>query len=228
MRATTGTSGHYCPDTPAPRPSLPIMRRRSGGRGKSGAGRVAAVAALVAALVEAGESRATRVSYTDSGSFEADLPAAAQRIGFDGLASGTALPSGSATGGIAFTYAFSDGAGGPLDLLVSDRFEAPSPNHALGVGGAALRSREGRLRRLQLGRLRRQREPLRDARGLPVRVSSRRLRTAHRCASLRRCDSALRLRHRHWGVCPVRLRRLRRQRQQLRHTRGLRRLVRAL
>lgn len=83
-----------------------------------------------------GAAGAVPVAYTDAASFLAALPGPATTAGFDGLASGTAIPSGGSADGITFTYDF-----GGIDLIVTDGtaaggggpFDTTSPANFLGT-----------------------------------------------------------------------------------------------
>lgn len=83
-----------------------------------------------------GAAGAVPVAYTDAASFLAALPGPATTAGFDGLASGTVIPSGDIADGIAFTYDF-----GGVDLIVTDGtaaggggpFDTTSPSNFLGT-----------------------------------------------------------------------------------------------
>ena len=86
--------------------------------------------ALAGFLVSATPVAATTIAFTDSASFLAALPGPASTLDFEGLASGTTLPSGSSEDGITFTYAI-DG----LSLLVTDSFDTTSGSNSLGLTG---------------------------------------------------------------------------------------------
>lgn len=97
--------------------------------------------ALAVGLLLGGATSAAPVAYTDVADFLAALPGPAATAGFDGLASGTVIPSGGSAGGITFTYDF-----GGLDLLVTDGtaaggggpFDTTSPPNFLGTSDADL------------------------------------------------------------------------------------------
>ena len=58
----------------------------------------AAVVGLIFVLFAAGAAGAGPVAYTDSASFFADLPGAAQTVDFDSIGSRTLVPSGFGVG----------------------------------------------------------------------------------------------------------------------------------
>jgi hypothetical protein len=78
-------------------------------------------------------ANAALVTYTDQAAFMAALPGPASTLDFDSLAAGTLIPSGSAVGGITFTYDFGGtqlavtdgnqfGGGGPFDTTSGANF----------------------------------------------------------------------------------------------------------
>lgn len=70
---------------------------------------------LLLLLLLPAASGAAPVAYTDAAAFLAALPGPAATADFDGLASGTVIPSGGSADGITFTYDF-----GGVDLIVTD------------------------------------------------------------------------------------------------------------
>jgi hypothetical protein len=78
-------------------------------------------------------TQAATVTYTNQAAFAAALPGVAQTLDFDSVAAGTIISSGSAVGGITFTYNFGGvemaitdgnqfGGGGPYDTTSSPNF----------------------------------------------------------------------------------------------------------
>lgn len=102
-------------------------------RRRAHAGRLAreAMSSLGLAVLAAGPAAASL--HDDATSFFGALPAPAITLDFEGVPSGTLLPSGSALGGITFHYAIGDGAGGVLELEVSDAWDTTSGSRALGL-----------------------------------------------------------------------------------------------
>lgn len=86
---------------------------------------------LLAYLLWVGSSHASPVAYTDSGNFFSDLAVAgftAKTLNFDGLPPATTIASGSAAGGISFTYDF-----GGVQIMVSNIYDTTSAPNFLGT-----------------------------------------------------------------------------------------------
>lgn len=75
-------------------------------------------------------SSAITTTFTEAGSFLVAAPGTPGVLDFEGLASGTLIPSGTAQGGITFSYSI-DG----LTLQVVDSFDTTSPANSLGLTG---------------------------------------------------------------------------------------------
>ncbi len=82
---------------------------------------------LVTIVALLGTAPASAQNYTSSLAFFTALPGPPNTVNFDSLGSGTVIASGSATGGITFTYDF-----GTVQLMVTGGWPTVSPFNALG------------------------------------------------------------------------------------------------
>ena len=83
---------------------------------------------LMCVLLFTGVAVASPATYTSQAAFFGDLSGPPQILNFDSQGVGTIIPSGTALGGITFTYSL-----GPLSLQVRNDFGTTSPLNYLGV-----------------------------------------------------------------------------------------------